>query len=472
MSPHASTSRTPDKQTDHLSQRRPRRAATLKKRSLADSPHPSDDSPYEDGPSSPIRPGSFAPNRKGGGHRATRREVDQVGWDRELDTDSDEPLAREEHFLLRLPPALASRLRPLVDKRALPSEAAGLSIEFKDARRAVFRFGGEEHSAKLVDLPTLLESQRLTGGRKTVKVADVCQMLVVDEDEGKADAEEKGKGKEKAQEKRFEADEYVWEHGITPPLKHVRKRRFRRAVDLKTAERVEDAVTKLLAADAKATEVKYGAFPFPLPSSYFSLQLPSPIELFDHALASSDDPFSASDADSSSGFDADLAADIEDDLARASLAHSTAAAASAAEPAHSSAHDLFGSSSDEDDDEAGEEADDESMPLVSPPGAESVEKAALRRKVDLLARERAVLDGHIEAERVKLVGEHNPLMKQRIESTRNRLLDNRSVKVAQHAELSRQLDSVGDTVGSAARVPALHEPHRLEPVLEIESESE
>ena len=31
-------------------------------------------------------------------------------------------------------------------------------------------------------------------------------------------------------QKSFDIDEFIWPHGITPPLKHVRKRRFRKRI--------------------------------------------------------------------------------------------------------------------------------------------------------------------------------------------------------------------------------------------------
>ena len=34
-----------------------------------------------------------------------------------------------------------------------------------------------------------------------------------------------------ANQKSFNIDEFIWPHGITPPLKHVRKRRFRKRVN-------------------------------------------------------------------------------------------------------------------------------------------------------------------------------------------------------------------------------------------------
>lgn len=144
-----------------------------------------------------------------------------IGWDRELDSDADEPLAVEEQFILRVPPALAPKLREQVEARNVGPD---VSFKFKDSRRAVFTMGGKMYGAKLVDLPTLLESQKLTGsGGNSVKVADISQMLLV-EDEVKDEHEI-------TKDKPFNIEDFVYPHGITPPLKHVRKRRFRKRIN-------------------------------------------------------------------------------------------------------------------------------------------------------------------------------------------------------------------------------------------------
>lgn len=52
-------------------------------------------------------------------------------------------------------------------------------------------------------------------------------------------------------------DEFIWPHGITPPLHHARKRRFRKRVNRRTIESVEEEVERLIAADSLAAEVKY-----------------------------------------------------------------------------------------------------------------------------------------------------------------------------------------------------------------------
>lgn len=49
------------------------------------------------------------------------------------------------------------------------------------------------------------------------------QMLVI---EDKVPNEEAA-----SQRKSFNVDEFIWPHGITPPLHHVRKRRFRKRIN-------------------------------------------------------------------------------------------------------------------------------------------------------------------------------------------------------------------------------------------------
>lgn len=196
-----------------------------------------------------------------------------IGWDRELDSDAEEPLAVEEHFILRLPPDLAPQLKQQVEQRNVGSD---VWFKFKDSRRAVFHLGNKLHGAKLVDLPALLESQKLTGsGGNSVKVADISQMLLVEE-EVQDEAEV-------TREKGFNIEDFIYPHGITPPLKHVRKRRFRKRVNKRvsparrnfrdpkltrrspsqTIEIVENAVEKLLEQDARAEQVQYGTSRLP-----------------------------------------------------------------------------------------------------------------------------------------------------------------------------------------------------------------
>ncbi|KAG5647283.1 hypothetical protein DXG03_000819 [Asterophora parasitica] len=167
-------------------------------------------------------------------------------YDRELDSD-DEDLAFEEQFILRMPPGEdLEKMKKMVAAREVNND---VWFRFKDSRRALFHISNSTYSAKLVDLPCIIESQKTLDNKQMFKVADICQMLVV------------GKKLENDEpltnHKNFNIDEFIWPHGITPPLHHVRKRRFRKRVNRRTIESVEQEVERLLDEDALAAEVKY-----------------------------------------------------------------------------------------------------------------------------------------------------------------------------------------------------------------------
>lgn len=53
-------------------------------------------------------------------------------------------------------------------------------------------------------------------------------------------------------------DDYIWQHGLTPPLRHVRKRRFRKRLSRRHIEVVEEQVEALVKRDAEAEATQYG----------------------------------------------------------------------------------------------------------------------------------------------------------------------------------------------------------------------
>jgi transcription initiation factor TFIID subunit 7 len=59
-------------------------------------------------------------------------------------------------------------------------------------------------------------------------------------------------------DKPFNIDDYIYPHGMTPPLRHVRKRRFKPRLNKQAIEIVERQVDRLIAQDADADEVIYG----------------------------------------------------------------------------------------------------------------------------------------------------------------------------------------------------------------------
>ena len=192
-----------------------------------------------------------------------------VGWDRELDSEQEDqqPLPLEEHFVLRVPPEVIKEhdLARRVRDRKVGGANNDIFFRFRDSRRAVVGIGTKLYAARLVDLPTVTESHRLTsrsndnnaGGKEgkqkggsMVKVADISQALLV-EDEIKDERDVA------ALNKPFDIDDFVYPHGLTPPMRHVRKRRFRKRVNKRTIEAIEKAVERLLQEDTRAEEVKY-----------------------------------------------------------------------------------------------------------------------------------------------------------------------------------------------------------------------
>ncbi|KAA1067292.1 hypothetical protein PGT21_009212 [Puccinia graminis f. sp. tritici] len=173
------------------------------------------------------------------------------GYDRELDSDQDEPIGFEEQFILKLPESLtneSNKLRELVESRKeINSEQQNIYFKFKDSRRGIFNIGDKMFGMKLVDLPCVIESQKTFDNKHMFKIADICQMILV-EDTPITNESTVTQGN-------FNIQDFIYPHGLTPPLHHVRKRRFRKRLNKRTIETVERAVERLLEEDGRADQV-------------------------------------------------------------------------------------------------------------------------------------------------------------------------------------------------------------------------
>ncbi|XP_074061848.1 transcription initiation factor TFIID subunit 7-like isoform X2 [Macrotis lagotis] len=191
----------------------------------------------------------------------------------------DPPHELESQFLLRLPPEYASTVRRAIQSGTV-SLKDKLSIELHpDGRHGIVRVDRVPLASKLVDLPCVIGSLKTIDKKTFYKTADICQMLVstVDGDlyppleEPVATNDPKlNKKKDKDREKKF-----IWNHGITLPLKNVRKRRFRKTAKKKVFARhmglsglpnatqyiespdVEKEVKRLLSTDAEAVSTRW-----------------------------------------------------------------------------------------------------------------------------------------------------------------------------------------------------------------------
>nr|XP_033802561.1 transcription initiation factor TFIID subunit 7-like isoform X2 [Geotrypetes seraphini] len=175
----------------------------------------------------------------------------------------DAPHELESQFVLRLPPEYASTVRRAVQSGNVNLKDR-LTIELHpDGRHGIVRVDRVPLAAKLVDLPCIIECLKTIDKKTFYKTADICQMLVctvdgdlyppVEEPVGTTDPKS-SKKKDKDREKKF-----IWNHGITLPLKNVRKRRFRKTAKKKYIESpdVEKEVKRLLSTDAEAVSVRW-----------------------------------------------------------------------------------------------------------------------------------------------------------------------------------------------------------------------
>ncbi|KHN13051.1 Transcription initiation factor TFIID subunit 7 [Glycine soja] len=140
----------------------------------------------------------------------------------------------EEQFILRVPPNVAERIECLLNENNAPSsEDKSLDLSFsEDGRSGTFMIGNEHFPASLLDLPCVVESYNKTyDDNSLIKTADIGQMIMVRESGDAA------------------PDVIEYRHGLTPPMRDARKRRFRREPDLnpELVSRVEKDLLKIMA---------------------------------------------------------------------------------------------------------------------------------------------------------------------------------------------------------------------------------
>lgn len=165
-----------------------------------------------------------------------------------------EPVELESQFILRLPSVPAAALKSVVAS-GVANLKDRLSVQLEnDMRHGTVRFDGWSLPAKVVDLPTIIESFKTLDGKTFYKTADICQMMICRED-----AEEEKLDGEESKRKDGRDKKHLYNHGITPPLKNVRKKRFRRTLKKKFFDvpEIEKEVKRLFKSDNDAVHVRY-----------------------------------------------------------------------------------------------------------------------------------------------------------------------------------------------------------------------
>ncbi|XP_045466934.1 transcription initiation factor TFIID subunit 7 isoform X2 [Harmonia axyridis] len=158
----------------------------------------------------------------------------------ENDND-DEKVELEEQFILRMPKVEALKLRDLLNTKPSKIKKA-LKISLNLNNTGFVKFGKRKIYGCLKKFPTIIESYKTHDKVTICKTADVSHILLC--------------GYEK-----YESKKVNYVHGITPPLKNVKKKRFRktlintdRAVEV---ENIERELYYLLRTDLEAVSSKY-----------------------------------------------------------------------------------------------------------------------------------------------------------------------------------------------------------------------
>lgn len=170
-----------------------------------------------------------------------------VGYDSEA-SDTEQDPAIEEQFILRmLPGEDCEYLRQAIQERRFDRAEFAFKPLTREGRRAVLKIRDKQYAATLVDLPCIIESMKSWDRRGWYKSADISQMLLV---LGPVTSEKEAMEYPLPKEVDvLDEKTYQYPHGLTPPLKWVRKRRFRDRISTRTIEQVEKEVADLIAKD-------------------------------------------------------------------------------------------------------------------------------------------------------------------------------------------------------------------------------
>ncbi|KAJ1347866.1 Multidrug resistance-associated protein 5 [Parelaphostrongylus tenuis] len=175
----------------------------------------------------------------------------------------------ENHLILRLPKDLAKRVDLMIDDNRGNYD---LAIQFTstDMRHANIRLGSYIMSAKIYDLPCIVEVMKTLDKKSFYKVADLSQVVVCSHELCTIP-------KEKISSKK-ELKLWQYPHGLTPPMKSVRQRRFRKTKKKKYMEapEVERELKRLLRADLEAESFRWEIVQSDDKRKVFALPMPSP----------------------------------------------------------------------------------------------------------------------------------------------------------------------------------------------------
>lgn len=179
--------------------------------------------------------------------------------EKQKQVEREDVVELETQVILRMPKEPAQALRETL-REGGPNLEKRLAVKLEnDLRYGEVRFDHWLMYTKLVDLPTVTESLKTIDLKSFYKTADVCQMLMCKFEPDVPTTDDESPTKNKKKDPHKVDKKFLWPHGITPPCKNVRKRRFRKTLKKKYVEapEIEKEVKRLLRADNEAVNVKW-----------------------------------------------------------------------------------------------------------------------------------------------------------------------------------------------------------------------
>lgn len=223
-------------------------------RKLTLTTQPNQRAPSSKGPT-PAQPVTVKLKQKG---KIPKRQIG-VGYDSELDEREPDPMIHEG-FILRMQPGPdCDYLRKAIEDGTVFNRSKGgadVRMRMLDTmgRRGIMIIRGNQYATTLVDLPCIIEGMKSWDKKGWIKSIDISQMLLV---LGRCNTDEEARNYPLPPD--VDPKNYQYAHGLTAPMKWVRKRRFARTKRTRVddIESVERRVKALLEADKAASQVRY-----------------------------------------------------------------------------------------------------------------------------------------------------------------------------------------------------------------------
>ncbi|KII68256.1 Transcription initiation factor TFIID subunit 7 [Thelohanellus kitauei] len=168
------------------------------------------------------------------------------------DYEPDATYTVEGQFIIRFPEDYAKEIRQAIEEDSLESK---LTVDMDiNARFATVKWKDIILHGKMVDLPCIIESNKSIDKKSIYKTGDICQMLLCQTTPFDASSDDN----QSVVHGGWTSKKFQWPHGLTPPLKNVRTRRFRRIQKKKQTDYsdVEKELRRLIQADISALSVE------------------------------------------------------------------------------------------------------------------------------------------------------------------------------------------------------------------------